>query len=410
MDLQAVRSQEYPALKDKAFLDAACVSLAPERAVRAVKAFADAAADCVEESSSLHHVAMDAMRGKAYTEAATLLHAQVDEIALVESTTYGLNLAALSLRLEPGSKVLTTSLEFLQVAMPWAMARDVEVVVVPGRDGRFEVEDFAGLADRRTRMVVLSSVEWCNGWRVDVAELGRFCKERGIYFVVDAIQHLGALDFDVTEAHVDMMTAGGHKWLNAPFGCGILYVNRLHLGKLEPPLWGYLNVETPAMGWPAYFGTPGIRPVDDWTFVRTARRLEVGGTSNYPGAVALGESLALLNELGIGNVERHNLALAQYCADALRGVGATVVTHMDAPERNRSAIVVFRFYRDMDEELRLLDEIHRQGVYVAMRFTSGIGGMRVSCHYFNTREDVDRLAEVLRQAGGRKAPDAGRAA
>ena len=68
-------------------------------------------------------------------------------------------------------------------------------------------------------------------------------------------------------------------------------------------------------------------------------------------------------------------------------------------------MVVFRFYEDMVDEQRLMQEIHRQGVYVAMRFTSNIGGMRVSCHYFNTREDVDRLAAVLRQAGARKAPD-----
>ena len=405
MDLQSVREQEYPALHDKAFLDAACVSLAPARAVQAVKAFAESAADCIEEDSSAHHVAMDGMRAKAYEEGARLLHADVDEIALVESTTYGLNAAALSLRMPAGSKVLTTSLEFLQVAMPWAMNKDVSVVIVPGRDGRFDVQDFESLADARTKMIVISSVEWCNGWRIDMEELGRFCLERGIYFVVDAIQHVGALDFDVTKAHVDMMTAGGHKWLNAPFGCGLLYVNKEHLGKLDPPLWGYLNVETPEQGWPGYFGTPSIQPVQDWKFVQSARRLEVGGTSNYPGAVALGESLALVNEIGIAEVERHNLDLASYCADTLRDAGASVVTHTDAPERNRSAIVVYRFYADMAEEVRLMEEVHRHGVYVAMRFTSNIGGMRVSCHYFNTREDVDRLAAVLRQAGARKAPD-----
>jgi selenocysteine lyase/cysteine desulfurase len=405
MDLAEVRTREFPALRDKAFLDAACVSLAPSRAVAAVKAFADAAADCVEEDSSAHHVAMDGMRAKAYAEGARLLHAAEEEIALVESTTYGLNVAALSLPLPAGSRVLTTSLEFLQVAMPWAMAKDCEVVVVPGRDGRFALEDFEALADARTRMIVVSSVEWCNGWRIDVKELGRFCHERGIHFVVDGIQHVGALDFDVRDAHIDMMTAGGHKWLNAPFGCGLLYVNRELLGKLDPPLWGYLNLVTPPQGWPGYFGTPSIQPVDDWHFVQTARRLEVGGTSNYPGAVALGESLALVNEIGIENVERHNLELASYCAEVLGDAGAHVVTHAEAPEGNRSAIVVFRFYQDMAEEQRLMREIHRQGVYVAMRFTSRIGGLRVSCHYFNTHEDVDRLAAVLRQEGARKAPD-----
>jgi selenocysteine lyase/cysteine desulfurase len=405
MDFQEIRRTEFPALREKAFLDAACVSLAPQRAVRAVKDFADSAADNIEESSSAHHVAMDAMRGKAYEEGARLLNAEPEEIALVESTTYGLNVAALSLPLSAGSKVLTTSLEFLQVAMPWAMAKDLEVVVVPGRGGRFGVEDFAALTDAHTKMIVVSSVEWCNGWRIDIEELGRFCQERAIYFVVDAVQHVGALNFDVKKVHVDMMMAGGHKWLNAPFGAGLLYVNKEHLGKLTFPLWGYLNVVTPENGWATYFATPSIRPVQDWKFVETARRFEIGGTSNYPGAIALGESLGLVNEAGIGNVERHNLDLASYCGDALRGAGASLITHVDVPEANRSAMVVFRFYADMKREVELLEEVHRHGVYVAMRFTSGIGGIRVSCHYFNTRQDIDRLVELVQSAGAKRAPD-----
>lgn len=97
MDFHEIRRTEFPALREKAFLDAACVSLAPQRAVRAVKDFADSAADNIEESSSAHHVAMDAMRGKAYEEGARLLNAEPEEIALVESTTYGLNVAAVSL-------------------------------------------------------------------------------------------------------------------------------------------------------------------------------------------------------------------------------------------------------------------------------------------------------------------------
>ncbi len=405
MDFNEVRQKEFPAMARKTFLDAACVSLAPRRAVLAVKEFTDNTTDCLEASASAHHVAMDAKREKAYSEGARLLHADPEEIALVESTTYGLNVAATALRLPPGSRVLTTNLEFLQVAMPWVMTQGIEVGVVPGREGRFETEDFASAVDDHTRLIVLSSVQWCNGWRVDLKDLGEFCRERGIYLVVDAVQHLGALDFDVRDVHVDIVAAGGHKWLNSPFGCGLLYVRKELIPQINPAFWGYLNVETPVGGWPTYFLTPSIRPVNDWRFVQTAKKFEVGGTSNYPGAIALGESLQIVNELGIRNVEQHNIDLADYCAQRLREVGATLITHTDVPRENRSSMIVFRFYKDLSEEMKLLEELHREGVYVAMRFTSYVGGIRVSCHYFNNEQDVDHLVLCLGRAGAKKAPD-----
>ena len=98
VDFEAIRKQEWPVLEQMVFLDAACVSFAPQRTVRAVKAFADMTATQEEENSSAHHIAMDSLRGKAYDEAAKLLNADPEEIALVESTSHGLNIAARTVR------------------------------------------------------------------------------------------------------------------------------------------------------------------------------------------------------------------------------------------------------------------------------------------------------------------------
>ena len=99
VDFEAIRKQEWPVLEQMVFLDAACVSFAPQRTVRAVKAFADMTATQEEENSSAHHIAMDSLRGKAYDEAAKLLNADPEEIALVESTSHGLNIAARGIEL-----------------------------------------------------------------------------------------------------------------------------------------------------------------------------------------------------------------------------------------------------------------------------------------------------------------------
>lgn len=404
MDMKQGR-ELFRGLSDKTFLDAACCSIIPQSTVTALHDFIENCVMSPEPSSSAHHVAMDMRRNEAVEEAAKLLNADLEEIALVESTTYGLNVAATSLPLPPGSKVLTADLEFLQVAIPWTMQKEkgITVEVVPSEGGRVEAAQFEKAIDENTRMIVLSSVEWCNGWRVDLKAFGEMCQKHGIYLVVDAVHHLGINELNVKEVHIDILTAGGHKWLNSPFGCGILYINKELLPQIDPVFWGYLCLEDPAGGWPNYFGTPSITPVADWKFTKTAKRFEIGGTSNYLGAIALGESLKVVNQLGIKNIEAHTLALTEYLMDGLEKLGATLVTHRDV--EHRSGIVVFRFYQSLEDENELLAKLHDEKIYVAMRFTSNVGGIRVSCHYFNNKEDIDTLLEALTRIAQEKAPD-----
>src|ERR1039458_1863889 len=103
MDFEGVREQ-FPALLHKTFLDAACVSLAPRVATEAIQDFLDMTLHCPARSSTLHHISMDEMRSVARPEAARLIHADEDEIALVESTSHGLTIAAQSIPLSPGDR------------------------------------------------------------------------------------------------------------------------------------------------------------------------------------------------------------------------------------------------------------------------------------------------------------------
>ena len=228
MNLETVREQ-FPALQKKIFLDAACVSLAPQVAVQAISDFLEMALWCPERSSTLHHIAMDDMRLNARREIARFIHAREDEIALVESTTHALNIVAEALPLEGGDRVLLCDLEFMEVALPWCQKRDrgeIEIDVVPNHRGEIRVEDIAAQITPRTKVLAISSVQWSNGYRVDLEALGKICRDAGVCLVVDAIQQLGAFPIDVIDTPVDFLACGGHKWLNAPFGQGFLYVRR----------------------------------------------------------------------------------------------------------------------------------------------------------------------------------------
>lgn len=398
IDFENIRREEWPVLETMTFLDAACVSFAPQRTVRAVKAFADMTSVQEEANSSAHHIAMDSLRHKAYDEAAKLLNADSEEIALVESTSHGLNIAAQGFPLEDGDNIITTNLEFIQVALPWCVMKkdqDFEIRVCKTEDNRFESKDFEVLADEKTKIIVISTLEWCNGWQTNLKELGDFCKEKGIFLVVDAVQQLGVTKIDTKECHVDVLTAGGHKWLNSPYGTGVLYINKETLPKLKQSYAGYLNTTVPEGGWGAYWENPSAPSVSDWTFDETARKFEIGGTSNYTGAIALGESLGLVNEIGIENIEAYIRELSSYCMDKIEEIGGTVITHRDPG--HFGGIVIARLYDNLDIDREILKKLHAKKIFIAQRFTDYIGGFRISCQYYNNREDIDKMIAAMKE-------------
>lgn len=398
IDFEKIRKEEWPVLETMTFLDAACVSFAPQRTVKAVKAFADMTAVQEEANSSAHHIAMDSLRHKAYDEATKLLNADPEEIALVESTSHGLNIAAQGIELQDGDNIITTNLEFIQVALPWCVMRkdkNIDIRVCKTEDNRFTAKDFAALVDDKTKLIVMSTLEWCNGWQTDLKELGDYCKEKGVYLVVDAVQQLGVTKIDTKACHIDILTAGGHKWLNSPYGTGVLYVNKETLPKLKQSYAGYLNTTVPEGGWGAYWENPAAPSVNNWTFDNTARKFEIGGTSNYTGAIALGESLALVNEIGIENIEKRVRETAVYCMDRIEEIGGTLITHRDPG--HFGGIVIARLYDDLDVDRMILKKLHARRIFIAQRFTDFIGGFRISCQYFNNEKDIDTMIDAMKE-------------
>ncbi len=406
MNIQHARL-EFPALQQQVFLDSACVSLAPQRTVNKLREFLDIAAFCPSGSSTQHHIDMDTMRSAARPQIAKLINADEDDIALVESTTHGLNLVANAIPLQRGDRVIISDLEFLEVALPWLQKRDeigIAIDVLPNREGKLLGEDVAAAITRDTRIVAVSSVQWNNGFRCDLDALSRLCRDRGVFLIVDAIQQVGAIPLDVRKTPVDALACGGHKWLLSPFGCGFLYLSKEFRAKLKAPLAGYLSVAEPEDGWGTYFGTPSISPVGDFEYVHSARRWENGGTSNYPGAIGLAESIGLLNEIGIERVGGHVLALTDHLIASLHDANIKVVTPED--RRYRSGIVTFSLDTPA-ENAALIDFLRERKVLVSLRYTSDVGGVRVGCHLFNNTTDLDHLVEhtvaFIRQRGKARA-------
>ena len=231
-------ASEFPALSNRAHLNAGGLSVAPQRAIRAVERVVEIASAKVDASGGQIFGEFDALCRGARRNAAWLIDAEEDDIALVESTTRGLAVAADAIPLQAGDRVLLCDLEYPAVAFPWIQKQQtlgVELDVVANCGGAVRIEDYAAKITPRTKVIAVSSVQWTSGFRCDLAALSRLCRQHNIYLVVDAVQQLGAIPLDVRATPVDFLACGGHKWLNAPFGMGFLYINRQTMPRLRRP-------------------------------------------------------------------------------------------------------------------------------------------------------------------------------
>ena len=389
MDFADVR-RLFPGANERVFLDAAAVSLTSTRAAEAVARFVELV---TRDPRAAHHGG-DAARARG--AAAGLIGARPEQIALSPATTLALNVAADAVPLRRGDNVVTTDLEFMSVVVPWlekCRAVEAELRVVRHEGGRIAADAVVAQLDDRTRAVVLSSVQWTNGFRLDIQRIGQECRRRGIPFVVDAIQQLGALPLDVEACAIDYLACAGHKWLTSPTGLGFVYASTGFVERFRPTLTYAATAVPPRGDWPESWTDPEYDPIQTYALPRTAARFEIGVHHGASGAGGLAAALGIFAELGPARIADHVMALGDRAAAGLRALDLEVVTHLD--RAHRSGLTVFRAGPSPKDDLALRDYLLGRGIVVSVRYTSGVGGVRVSTHVYNDESDVDRLLEAI---------------
>lgn len=316
----------------------------------------------------------------ARAAAAELIHAAPSEIALVHSTTEGINLVAEGFPWRDGDNIVTLDNEFPSNQYPWLnqAAKGVETRRVATEGGRVDLARLAAACDSRTRLISISWVGYLSGWRVDLNEVAELAHSRGALLFVDAIQGLGVFPLDVHETPIDFLAADGHKWLLGPEGAGIFYIRDEHLDMLRPV----------GVGWNSVVHASDYNRIE-LAFKSNAARYE-GGSPNMPGMMALGPSLELLLGLGSENVARRVLEIADLAQERLRKIGAVMCSPHDGD--HRSGILSFELPGRDSLELRKL--CWDNGVALAHRG----GKLRISPHAYQNNDDLDRLVRVLNSA------------
>jgi cysteine desulfurase/selenocysteine lyase len=312
------------------------------------------------------------------SSAARLVNARAHEIAFMRNTSEAISAIANGIEWRAGDNIVSCNVEFPANVYPWMRLREergIELKLAEEREGRIDTDELLSKVDDRTRVVTISWVQFASGFRSDLARIGRFCRERDIIFVVDVIQGLGGLKLDVQRDYVDAFAADAHKYLLGPEGIGLLYVSDRVIDRIKPTVVGWTSVKNYE------------QHLDyDLNYRDGALRFECG-TLNTAGVYGLGAAIDLFLEIGTAEIEAYIVGLSDHLAERLESKGYRVISSRLPDET--SAVVTCTHEQHTPKELHRL--LRAKNIITAPRANR----LRISPHFYNTREEVDALIEAL---------------
>jgi len=306
MSLDSLRSQ-FPHTAHQTYVNHAAVS-PMSRAVRSsIQAYIATRQADDPGSPVVDFEAVQAVTQEAKSRAARVLGTASENVEFVPNTSTALNVLARGLDWNQGDRVAVPDGAFPTNVFPFLNLENegVEVDFIPTEEGVYTIQDIEDTLRPETRLLSVSWVHFLSGFRVDLEAVGDLCEAHDVLFCVDAIQGLGALQLDVESAGIDFLAAGGHKWLMAVQGIGLMYCDKDLQDRIRP-----------STGW--LHGPVDWDHLDryDLTFHDDARRFRTG-TANTTGIMALHAALGLYLEAGPGRCEERVLDLSTTLGDEL---------------------------------------------------------------------------------------------
>jgi len=306
---------------------------------------------------------------------AEFINAEPDEIGLTTNTSSGMNLIVDAL--QGRGEVISCDLEFPVSTIPW-MHRQIPVHLVKNVAGEVDASDIRRAMTPKTGIISLSHVQYSNGFRSDLAQLGL---EKGNHaLVVNASQSAGVFEIDVKRMKIDALCATGHKWMLSGYGSGFVYISRALLAESKPRAIGWLSVKDPY----------GDRNSEVVLSKDAAARSELG-CPHFAGIFALGASVEFLIGVGMAKIQERALSMNRTLTDRLVEAGLRVLSPL-RNENSRSAETLVA----IKNPAQVVTKLAQQSVIV----TEKPEGIRVATDFFNNEQDIERLVEALSKTRG----------
>lgn len=377
---QKLIEEEYGFLGDVAYLDISLTSMPPMRVRRAWKQFIEGYVLTYGVNAPTY---FPDILTRARKELAQLMQVDPSEIAFTHGTGDGMTKLANSFPFEKGDNVIITEEEHASNAIPWLgiEPKGVEIRFAKSEDGVVPIENIVALMDERTRLVSTASTYFCSGYAMDLKALGAECRKRGIFLAVDGIQSMGRLVMRPREWNVSYVAGGSHKGLLGTKGTGYVYCAQKLTDILRPYTGSLQSLTNGGRPFP-------LRHYDEIQWLPDAGRLE-GGMYTFGVIESLAGGVSLINELGIENVEEHILRLEELLRNEITGLPLKMA---EPPKGNRSGLL-FIYYPEHAESSQVEQVLLKNKVRATVRQ----GYIRMGLHFYNTEEQMKRVAAALRE-------------
>jgi len=316
-----------------------------------------------------------------------------NEIVFTKGSTEALNMIVFGYFkgvLHEGDEVLIDKAEHASNVLPWLILKEqlkIEVNCVE-LDSNYEltVSNIEKAITDKTKVIAISYVSNVVGDIRDVDLIGKICKNRNIYFVVDASQAVSHIPINVVASNIDFMAFSGHKMMG-PTGVGVLYGKYDLLLEMEPLEYGG--------GMNQFFEEDG-----EYEFKLPPIKFEAG-TPPIAEVIGLGEAIKYINKIGVAKIHEHEVSLKKYLISEMEKIDNVILYN----KTSESGIVIFNldrvFSQDTSIYLNHYNIYIRAGNHCTKMLKDDLkikNTCRISMYIYNTREDVDRLIEALKKS------------
>ena len=307
-----------------------------------------------------------------------IIGAPQERIAWVDNVSNGINILAQGLDWKTGDRILLNDLEFPSNVYPFLNLKKigVEIDIVKSRDGIFDIDEIEKAVTPKTKLVSISLVQFLSGYRADIDSIGDLCRNKNIIFSVDAIQATGAVQIDVVKSKIDFLSGGSQKWLMSSQGVSYIYLTEELQSRIDQKYIGWTSVK------------------DTWnlldynlTLRNTADAFQ-NGTMNALGISIFEAVLNMFIDFGMNNVEQRILENSDYFINRLTEIGIQPILK-NVAEKNRAGIVSFKH----EDAQKIFEQLDGKRIYAAVRE----GMLRVSPHFYNTKDEIDRFIDELKK-------------
>lgn len=384
------------------YFDNAATSQKPKQVIEAVKDFYENHNANVHRA--VHTLSQEAseLYEKAHEEVAQFINAKgMEETIFVRGTTEAINLVAYSWgfrNLGKQDEVIISLMEHHSNIVPWEIMSKIKGFKIRyaevKEDGTLNYESFESLATSRTKLVCVSHVSNITGVVNDIQRISKSAHQNGALLIVDAAQSVPHMPVDVQKLDVDFLAFSGHKML-APTGIGVLYGKRALLEDMEP----------------FQGGGDMIKEVD---YSPRTKRCSIrwnslpwkfeAGTPHISGGVGLMEAVRYLKQLGMKNVAAHEEMLTKYAMQRMKDCGEKVEIYGPKDASAKCGIIPFGVAGLSSHDVALFLDNYgimiRSGFHCAQPLHQLLklnSSARASFYIYNTKEEVDRFIEVLKE-------------